>query len=71
MSDCLTLGVRIVDCKSCDAVQVVHCMDCRWFYDGPDMCCCTKHTGLPLIKPDGSSFCSYGERRGDRARQSD
>ncbi len=48
-----------------DAVEVVRCEDCKWLYDGPDMYCCTKHTGLALIKPDGSSFCSYGERRAD------
>lgn len=46
-----------------DAVEVVRCKDCKWLYDGEDMYCCTTHTGLALIKRDGSSFCSYGERR--------
>ena len=48
-----------------DAVEVVRCWECKWLYNGYDMYCCTKHTGLALIKPDGSSFCSYGERRAD------
>ena len=71
MNDCITMGVRLVSCKECDYIQVVRCKDCKWFYVESDMCCCTKHTGLPLIKQDGSSFCSYGERRADSANQND
>lgn len=48
-------------------VPVVRCKDCKWLYNGLDMYCCTKHTGLALIPPDGSGFCSYGERRVDDA----
>lgn len=49
-----------------DLAAVCRCKDCKWLYNGLDMYCCTKHTGLALIKPDGSDFCSYGERRSDR-----
>ena len=48
-----------------DCVVVVRCKDCKWLYRNNDIYCCTKHTGLALIKPDGSDFCSYGERRAD------
>lgn len=71
MANCKKCGRPVVTapvyCPECqegdDMVPVVRCKDCKWFYDGYDMRCCTKHTGLALIKPDGSSFCSYGERR--------
>lgn len=49
-----------------DLVAVCRCKDCKWLYNGLGMYCCTKHTGLALIIPDGSGFCSYGERRADR-----
>lgn len=59
-------AVEIINnAQAVDAVKVVRCEDCKWLYDGEDMYCCTIHTGLALIKPDGSSFCSYGERRTD------
>ena len=50
------LRIAIGAAPAVDAVRVVRC---------EDMYCCTKHTGLALIKPDGSSFCCYGERRAD------
>lgn len=59
------LRIAICAAPAVDAVKVVRCVDCKWLYDGKDMYCCTKHTGLALIKHDGSSFCSYGERRTD------
>lgn len=46
-----------------DAVEVVRCKDCKWLCSGFGLSSCGKHTGLALIKPDGSDFCSYGERR--------
>lgn len=75
MANCKKCGKPVVTapvyCPECqegdDMVQVVRCKECKWFYDGYDMRCCTKHTGLALIKPDGSSFCNYGERRTDHA----
>lgn len=71
MANCKKCGKPVttapVYCPECqegdDMVQVVRCKECKWFYDGYDMRCCTLHMGLALIKPDGSSFCSYGERR--------
>ena len=48
-----------------DLVAVVRCKDCKWLCSGFDTYSCAKHTGLALIKPDGSGFCSYGERRAD------
>lgn len=56
---------RIKAAPAVEAVEVVRCRDCKWLYNGLDMYCCTKHTGLALIKPDGSAFCSYGERMAD------
>lgn len=53
------------DMAKSSLVPVVRCRDCKWLYNGLDMYCCTKHTGLALITPDGSGFCSYGERRTD------
>ena len=55
----------IEEAPAVDAVEVVRCKDCKWLYDGKDMYCCIKHTGLALINRDGLSFCSYGERRTD------
>lgn len=59
------LRIAIGAAPAVDAVKVVRCEDCKWLYDGEDMYCCTKHTGLARINSDGSSFCSYGERRAD------
>lgn len=63
--NCTCPAQVIAKAPAVDAVRVVRCKDCKWFYNGYDMRCCTNHTGLALIKPDGSSFCSYGERRAD------
>ena len=46
-----------------EAEPVVRCKDCKWLYTGYGAYCCTKHTGLALIKPDGSDFCSNGKRK--------
>ena len=62
-------AIEMVDCApAVDAVEVVRCKDCKWLYNGNDQYCCTKHTGLALIKPSGEDFCSYGERRDDDGR---
>lgn len=55
------------DMAKSNLVAVCRCKDCKWLYNGLDMYCCTKHTGLALIPLDGSGFCSYGERRTDSA----
>ena len=54
-----------MDMAKADLVAVVRCKDCKWLCSGFDTYSCAKHTGLALIKPDGSDFCSYGERRSD------
>lgn len=46
-----------------DAVPVVRCKDCKWFYESDTVICCEKHTGLALARKD--DYCSYGERRKD------
>lgn len=60
---CVVDWEDIEDAPAVDAVVVVRCKECKWLYRDRNMYCCSKHTGLALIKPDGSSFCSYGERR--------
>lgn len=40
-----------------DAVEVVRCKDCVYFWDGV----CTAHTDA--ICTDENEFCSWGERR--------
>lgn len=57
--------LRVKDAPAVDAVEVVRCKDCKWLCSGFGTYSCAKHTGLALIKRDGSSFCSYGERRAD------
>ena len=42
-----------------DAVPVVRCKDCVYFWDGV----CTAHTDA--ICTDENEFCSWGERRED------
>ena len=44
---------------SVDAVEVVRCKDCVYFWDGV----CTAHTDA--ICTDENEFCSWGERRED------
>lgn len=58
---------KAFDMAKADLVAVVRCKDCKWLCSGFDTYSCAKHTGLALIKPNGSSFCSYGERRADDA----
>ena len=54
------------DCSKCtsawgvpivDAVPVIRCKDCVYFWDGV----CTAHTDA--ICTDENEFCSWGERR--------
>ena len=42
-----------------DAVEVVRCKDCVYFWGGV----CTAHTDV--ISTDDNEFCSWGERRED------
>lgn len=50
----------ISEAPTIDAVSVVRCKDCKWFYESDTEICCTKHTGLALARKD--DYCSYGER---------
>lgn len=63
-----TVESAIQAAPAVDAVEVVRCKDCKWLCSGFGTYSCAKHTGLALIKPDGSDFCSYGERRVDDGR---
>lgn len=56
-------GYRAGEAAAMD--EIVRCKDCKWLCSGFDTYSCAKHTGLALIKPDGSDFCSCGERRDD------
>ena len=47
------------DAPTVDAVPVVRCKDCVYFWDGV----CTAHTDA--ICTDENEFCSWGERRED------
>lgn len=42
-----------------DAVEVVRCKDCKYFYDGV----CSIHADKVLM--DNDDFCSWGERKDD------
>lgn len=35
-----------------DAVPVVRCGECKWFYESDTVICCEKHTGLALARKD-------------------
>ena len=56
-------------CPTVDAVEVVHCCDCRnctafqQFADSEVILFCEKWKGHPKVDP--TDFCSYGERRND------
>lgn len=59
MQDCITMGVRLVSCKGCDRVEVVHCIDCS-HYD--------LETQLCRFWPDEgyrspNHYCAEGKRR--------
>lgn len=43
--------------------KIVHCRDCRWFYNGYDQKCCTTHRGV--VVTDENGFCHHAEPKGD------
>lgn len=54
---------NIVNCPTVDAVEVVRCRDCKYYWKNhphstPDVPVC-------LASPKDDAFCSEGERRGD------
>lgn len=59
MNDCITMGVRLVSCKGCDRVEVVHCMDCRNYDLEARRCKFWPDEGYR--SPD--HYCAEGKRR--------
>lgn len=59
----------IDEAQTVDAVEVVRCMDCRYWEKfqslilGEMMCCIAQ--GEMNVQKDPYDFCSYGERRTD------
>ena len=70
-ADCfkrLTVAVITSMYKKCaNAVEVVRCRDCKWFYINPDEYVddCTNAGGCMYPEPD--DYCSHGERRDGHA----
>lgn len=50
---------HIVHAPTVDAVEVVRCMDCKWFDIDMERCNGGEHPTMP------DAFCSYAERRTD------
>lgn len=55
--EALNAVANIINAPTVDAVEVVRCKDCVYFWDGV----CTAHTDA--ICTDENEFCSWGERR--------
>lgn len=53
--------LKIEELPTVDAVPVVRCGECKWFYESDTIICCEKHKGLALARKD--DYCSYGERK--------
>ena len=52
----------IDDCPTIDAVEVVRCKDCIYYFEEEDEPAdCANRFGVDLPQPYG--FCSYGKRR--------
>lgn len=63
ITDAVIVAIRgaVENMPSVDAVPVVRCGECKWFYESDTVICCEKHTGLALARKD--DYCSYGERK--------
>lgn len=60
---------QIANAPTVDAVEVVRCRDCKYYYDygvNRDYCCHRSKCGKQVfdVKFKADDFCSYGERRG-------
>lgn len=60
----------ILTAPTVDAVEVVRCRDCKYYYDygvNRDYCCRRSKDGRQVfdVKFKTDDFCSYGERRTD------
>lgn len=52
---------RLKRLPAADAVDVVRCKDCRYFYNNPDEMCCINHRGV--VKTDENGYCHHAERK--------
>ena len=57
-----TVGEMVDDCSTIDAVPVVRCKDCKWWYKEDEENKCLEFADIPLTDED---FCSHGERKDD------
>ena len=71
-ADAVTIqGVKIINqFPAVNAVEVVRCRDCKYYYDygvNRDYCCHRSKCGKQVfdVKFKADDFCSYGERRTD------
>ena len=62
---------RVIDeAPTIDAVEVVHCKDCKHYVDAGTIpnksCCgfCTKLGSVSYYGVDANDYCSFGERKG-------
>ena len=58
----------IEDAPSVEAVEIVRCRDCKYYYDygvNRDYCCNRSKYGKQVfdVKFKADDFCSYGERK--------
>ena len=63
------LASDIKNAPTVDAVEVVRCRDCKYYYDygvNRDYCCHRSKCGKQVfdVKFKADDFCSYGERKG-------
>lgn len=66
---CARLSIALADAPAVDAVEVVRCMDCKYYRDWEDgdiTCAFWTIQWDVSTEPDG--FCRYGERRGENGR---
>ena len=61
---------NIKDMPTADAVEVVRCKDCKWFWKykiNNNYCCCRNsrdgYSQVFEVKFSENDFCSYGERK--------
>lgn len=60
----------IEDAPTVEAVEIVRCRDCKYYYDygaNREYCCHRSKYGKQVfdVKFKADDFCSYGERRTD------
>lgn len=53
----------VADAPTVDAVEVVHCCECRWWHDWNRECYAKEAQGFGHLW-NADDYCSYGERKG-------